>query len=297
MADVGYYAPLRQIAPGDLLSLVQRAERAGFACALCADHFHPRSAGQHQAGNAWTWLGSAMATTPMPFGVVTCPFGRQHPAVVAQAAATLADMHVDRFWMAVGSGEAVDERITGAAWPNDARQRQARLQASVEMMRALWRGEEVTRNDLVPVDRAQLYSRPAQVPHVFAAVCDVETARWSAGWADGLLATSGAGDTLGDVIRAFLEGGGAGKPVALHVRLSCARSDAESPSSTHGAAGDGVRAQVRTSPDLQRHLAWLQEDLARGVDQVYLHNVDRDEERFIDDFGAHILPALGSAAH
>lgn len=299
MAEVGYYAPLRQIAPGDLLSLVQRAERAGFACALCADHFHPRHAGQTQAGHAWAWLGSAMATTPIPFGVITCPFGRQHPAVVAQAAATLAEMHVDRFWMAVGTGELVDERFTGAPWP-DEEERRARLQASVEVMRALWRGEEVTRNDVVVVDQAQLYTRPAQIPHVFAAVRDVETARWAAGWADGLVATSVAGDMLGDVIRAFREEGGEGKPVCLHARLSYVRIDEKPPPETHGAVrrvDEEMRAQLRISPDLQRHLAWLQEDLARGVDQVYLHNANREEERFIDDFATYVLPALRSDTH
>jgi G6PDH family F420-dependent oxidoreductase len=292
MAAIGYYAPLRQVAPGDLLSLVQRAQRAGFGCAMCADHFHPRFAGQHETGHAWAWLGSAMATTPMPFGVVTCPFGRQHPAVVAQAAATLAEMHVDRFWLAVGTGEAVDERITGAPWPDET-ERRARLEASVEVMRALWRGAAVTRHDVVVVDRAQLYSRPAQVPHVFAAVCDPDAARWAARWAEGLVTTA-SGDLLQDVIRAFRDGGGEGKPVCVHARLSYTRSDDEAPHS-QGAfrrAVDDPRAQLRVSSDLQRHRAWLEEDLARGADQLYLHNVHPDEKRFIDDFGAHVLPAL-----
>src|SRR5689334_2775540 len=201
MADVGYHASHEQFPPGDLLSLVQRAERAGFSCAMCSDHFHPWSEDQGQSGHAWTWLGSAMATTPIPFGVVTCPFGRYHPTNIAQAAATLAEMHVDRFWMAVGSGEALNEAITGARWPHKD-ERNARLQGAVEVMRALWRGEEVTRDDDVVVDHARLYTRPAQMPLVFAAALSEETARWAAGWADGLITISMPRDKLRKVIDA-----------------------------------------------------------------------------------------------
>lgn len=321
MADVGYHASHEQFPPGDLLSLVQRAERAGFSCAMCSDHFHPWSEEQGQAGHAWTWLGSAMATTPIPFGVVTCPFGRYHPAVVAQAAATLAEMHVDRFWMAVGSGEALNEAITGARWPHKD-ERNARLQAAVEVMRALWRGEEVTRNDHVVVDHARLYTRPAQVPRVFAAALSEDTARWAAGWADGLITISMPRDTLRKVIDAFREGGGEGKPVCLQVKLSYARDEKEaaheafvqwrtnvlagpvseelrSPAQFAAAAEhvreEDVRRHVRVSSDLQRHLGWLQDDLALGIDQLYLHNVNRGQARFIDDFGAKVLPALDGA--
>jgi alkanesulfonate monooxygenase SsuD/methylene tetrahydromethanopterin reductase-like flavin-dependent oxidoreductase (luciferase family) len=201
-------------------------------------------------------------------------------------------MHVDRFWLAVGTGEAVDERIMGVPWP-DASGRRARLEASVEIMRALWRGDEVTRNDVVVVDHARLFSRPAQVPHVFAAVCDPDAARWSARWAEGLVTTA-SGDLLQDVIRAFRDGGGEGKPVCVHARLSYTRPDDDTPQSQDAIrrAVDDLRAQLRVSSDLQRHRAWLEADLAHGVDQLYLHNVDRDEERFIDDFGTHVLPEL-----
>lgn len=321
MAEIGYHASHEQFAPGDLLSLVQRANRAGFSCAMCSDHFHPWSEAQGQSGYAWAWLGSAMATTAIPFGVVTCPFGRYHPAVIAQAVATLADMHVDRFWLSVGSGEALNESITGARWPHKD-QRNARLQAAVEVMRALWRGEEVTRDDAVVVDHARLYTRPAQMPPVFVAALSPETARWAAPWADGLITISMPRDKLGDVIDAFRDGGGEGKPVYLQVKLSYARDDAaalqgaydqwrtnilaapvseelRTPAQFEAAAEhvreDDLRNHVRISSDLQQQLAWLQEDLALGIDQLYLHNVNREQARFIDDFGAHVLPQLQEA--
>ncbi|MGN6513878.1 MAG: TIGR03885 family FMN-dependent LLM class oxidoreductase [Lysobacteraceae bacterium] len=321
MAAIGYHASHEQFAPGDLLSLVQRAERAGFTRAMCSDHFHPWSDAQGQSGHAWTWLGSAMATTPIPFGVVTCPFGRYHPAVIAQAAATLADMHVDRFWLAVGSGEALNESITGERWPAKD-ERNARLRAAVEVMRALWDGEEVDRKGPVTVERARLYTRPKEKLPVFAAALSEETARWAAGWADGLITISMPGDRLKKVIDAFRDGGGEGKPVHLQVKLSYDTSDAEAlrgafaqwktnilaapvseelrtPAQFAAAAEhvreEDMRAHVRISSDPGRHVGWLEGDLALGVDQVYLHNVNRAQARFIDDFGARVIPALGVA--
>ena len=318
MAEVGYHASHEQFAPGDLLSLVQRADRAGFSCAMCSDHFQPWSLEQGHSGHAWTWLGSAMATTPIPFGVVTCPFGRYHPAVIAQAAATLAEMHVGRFWLAVGSGEALNEAITGERWPAKD-ERNARLKASVEVMRALWSGEEVTRRGHVVVDHARLYSLPPQPPRVFAAALSDKTAHWAAEWADGLITISTERDKLRKVIEAFREGGGEHKPVYLQVKLSYAGSEKDA---LHGAytqwrtnvlapvvseelrtpgqfsaAAEHVREEdmrkhLRISYDLQRHLAWLRDDLELGVDHLYLHNVNRDQARFIDDFGADVLPAL-----
>ena len=322
MAEVGYHASHEQFSPGDLLSLVQRADRAGFACAMCSDHFHPWSEEQGHSGHAWTWLGSAMATTPIPFGVVTCPFGRYHPAVIAQAAATLAEMHVDRFWMAVGSGEALNEAITGERWPAKD-ERNARLKASVDVMRALWNGEEVTCRGHIVVDHARLYSLPPQPPLLFAAALSEKTARWAAEWADGLITISMPRDKLEKVLAAFREGGGERKPVYLQVKLSYADSEQQAlheactqwrtnvlapvvseelrtPAQFAAAAEhvreEDMRRHLRVSSDTQRHLGWLQEDLELGVDQLYLHNVSRRQERFIDDFGAHVLPALQASA-
>src|SRR5690606_26724846 len=186
MARVGYHASHEQFAPDALLRLVQRAEQAGFGAAMCSDHFHPWSSAQGNSGHAWTWLGAAMATTALPFGVVNAPGGRYHPAVIAQAAATLAVLHGERFWLAVGSGEALNECITGEPWPPQDR-RKTRLREAAEVMRALGRGGEVSRFGEVVVDRARLYSLPATPPPLFAAALSPETARWAGGWADGLI--------------------------------------------------------------------------------------------------------------
>ena len=114
---VGFHASHEQAHPAELLRSVQRAEEVGFDAAMCSDHFAPWSARQGHSGFAWSWLGAAMATTSLPFGIVYAPGQRYHPAIVAQASATLAAMFPGRFWMALGTGEAVNEHITGDRWP------------------------------------------------------------------------------------------------------------------------------------------------------------------------------------
>ena len=81
---------------------MQAAEQAGFTAAMCSDHFSPWSARQGESGFAWSWLGAALATTSLPFGVVNAPGQRYHPAIIAQASATLASMFPGRFWAALG---------------------------------------------------------------------------------------------------------------------------------------------------------------------------------------------------
>lgn len=318
MPRTGFHASHEQFAPDELLELVRRAGAAGFEAAMCSDHFHPWSTAQGQSGFAWSWLGAAMATTALPYGVVTSPVGRYHPAVVAQAAATLARMFEGRFWLAAGSGEALNEAITGGAWPaKDLRNR--RLLEAVQVMRALWRGEEVTHRGTFTVERATLYTRPDTPPPVFVAALSPETARWAGGWADGLITVSMPREKLRAIVDAFRDGGGDGKPLRLQVKLAFAGSDADALAGAHAqwrtnvfdgpvsedlrtpahfeAAARHVRpedvaAMVRVSADPQRQLAWLREDLELGFDELLLHNVHRDQAAFIDAFGEHVLPAL-----
>ena len=311
MPTIGYHASHEQFAPEHLLALVQRAESAGFRAAMCSDHFHPWSTAQGHSGHAWSWLGAAMAGTSLPFGVVNAPAGRYHPAVVAQAAATLARMFPGRFWMAVGSGEALNEAITGERWPTK-EQRNARLREAVEVMRALWAGEEVTHEGAFTVQRARLYSLPERMPKLYAAALSAETARWCAEWADGLITVSMPGGETRRIVEAFRAGGGAGKPMALQVKLSFDEDDASALTGAHAQwktnvfdgpvsevlrtpdqyeaiakfvrTGD-VAKMVRVSSDLSRHEAWLREDLALGFDALYLHNVNIKQEAFVDAFG------------
>jgi G6PDH family F420-dependent oxidoreductase len=254
----------------------------------------------------------------MSFGTVCAPGQRYHPAVVAQAAATLAEMFADRFWLAVGSGEALNESITGEAWlPKHDRNR--RLDESVAVMRALWAGETVSTRGLVVTEGARLYSRPARPPLLLGAALSPETARRVGSWADGLITVTGARDDMRAVIDAFRENAG-DKPMFLQAALSFAPtheealraaheqwrhsalaawqlSDLASPSAFDRASADAVPAsvqsKVRVSGDIDQHLHWLNEDREMGFARIYLHNVARDyQERFIDACAERIIPSL-----
>ena len=109
-----------------------------------------------------------MATTRLPFGVISAPGYRYHPAILGQGAATLAEMFPGRFWLALGSGQRLNEDITGLAWPEKS-ERNARLRECAEVIRSLLAGEEVTHHGRVTVVNAKLYSRPAQPPALLGA--------------------------------------------------------------------------------------------------------------------------------
>lgn len=318
MAVIGYHASHEQFSPGELLQLLQQAQRAGFTAGMCSDHFHPWSEEQGHSGFAWTWLGAAMQATDLSLGVVNAPGCRYHPALIAQAGATLAQMYPGRFWLAVGSGELLNEGITGKPWPPKP-ERNARLLEAVTIIRALWAGEEVSHNGLIKIDRARLYTLPPVVPAIYAAALSPETARWAGAWADGLITVSAPREAQQRIIDAFQEGGGEGKPMVLQVKVSYSVNDEQALRGAHqqwrtnvlpgqlphtlqtpddfAAAASLVRPedlfdQVRIGSDLGWHAAQLQADLDQGFDRLYLHNVNRDQRQFIEAFGKAVLPGL-----
>ncbi|MBL8562076.1 MAG: TIGR03885 family FMN-dependent LLM class oxidoreductase [Gemmobacter sp.] len=318
MVMIGYHASHEQFAPSELLRLCRKAQEAGFDCLKSSDHFHPWSERQGQSGFAWAWAGAVLeATPPLSLGMISAPGYRYHPAVLAQAAATLAEMYEGRLWLALGSGEALNEAITGLPWPDKA-ERNARLAECAEVMRALFRGEEVTHRGRVTVIGARLYSRPAVPLPLYAAAISPETAAEVAGWADGLLTVGGDVEKVARVVTAFRENGGAGKPVHIQHALSWAdtyetalaeAADQWAPVMIGGAVNqmlsrpqdfDLAANQLRDedlcrdlaiSADLDQHAAWIA-DLLGLEATLHLHCVGRNQEAFIEAFGARVLPQL-----
>lgn len=317
MTTIGFHASHEQVHPAELLRAVQHAERAGFDAAMCSDHFAPWSERQGHSGFAWSWLGAALATTSLRFGVVNAPGQRYHPAIIAQAVGTLEAMFPGRFWAALGSGENMNEHITGDAWPaKDVRD--ARLLECVDVIRRLLAGEEVTHRGLVTVDRARLWTRPEQAPPLVAPAVTVATARRAAAWADGLVTINQPEDVLREMLDAYRGEGGRG-PAVLQVHLSWdpdpARAEAiayeqwrsnvfspplcwdlETPehfdvASTHVRPED-VHGSVVVSADLVEHTDRLAHLASLGFDEVYLHHVGTDLGPFVDAFGEHVLPTL-----
>ncbi|WP_229076762.1 TIGR03885 family FMN-dependent LLM class oxidoreductase [Actinoplanes sp. DH11] len=317
MTEYGIHASHEQIPPGDLLRAVIAAERAGFQAAMCSDHFSPWSARQGQSGFAWSWLGAALQATNLSFGVVNAPGQRYHPAIIAQAIGTLGSMFPGRFWAALGSGEFSNEHITGEAWPRK-EVRNARLRESVDVMRDLLRGEVVSRDGLVTVDRARVWTRPETPPPLIGAAVSVATARWCAEWADGLVTVNAPEERLREVIAAYRDAGGRG-PINLQVHLSWAPTEAAAESIAHEqwrsnifpppvcwdlataeefdvvsekVTIEQVREVVNVSADLEKHVELLRGYADLGFDRIYLHHVGQDLGPFIETFGAKVLPRL-----
>jgi probable non-F420 flavinoid oxidoreductase len=318
---IGFHCSHEQIPPRELLAAVRHAEQAGFAAAMSSDHFSPWSERQGESGFAWSFLGAALEATSLPFGVVNAPGQRYHPAIVAQAAASLSQMYPGRLWVALGTGEASNEHITGGRWPSKA-ERNARLQECVEVIRALLAGEVVDHHGRVVVDRARLWTLPPEPPPLIGPAISVETAAWVGEWADGLVTVNQPREKLERVIAAFRENGGEGKRLAVQVHLAIAEDEATALEIAHDqwrtnvfppplcwdletveqfdtaslhVRPEDVRGAVLVSSEPARHVELIRELAALGFDEVYLHHVGREQRAFIDSFGEHVLPQFQEA--
>ncbi|SDS11877.1 TIGR03885 family FMN-dependent LLM class oxidoreductase [Agrococcus carbonis] len=319
MAVIGFHASHEQIAPSALLRDVQHAEEVGFEAAMCSDHLAPWSRRQGHSGYAWSWLGAALATTSLRFGVVTAPGQRYHPVIAAQRVATLGEMFPGRFWAALGSGEAMNEHVTGEGWPSKP-ERERRLVETVDLMRRLLAGEEVTHDGLVSAHRARVWSRPAEPPPLLAAAVTAESAARHAAWADGLITVAAEPGAVRDIVAAYRDAGGRG-PVCGQLHLSWAPTedealaiardqwqsnlvpapeawDVEQPEDferrTAGATEDELRRAVWISSDPGAHAERIRSLVDAGLDELYLHHVGQEQAAYLDAFGEHVLPEVAA---
>lgn len=322
MALLGFHASHELYSPGDLLRHAQRAEGAGFEAVMCSDHFHPWTPAQGQSGYSFAWLGAALQATSLPLGTICCPFERYHPAVVAQAGATLSQMFPDRFWLALGTGQALNEHITGRAWP-EKQERQTRLEESARVIRDLWEGKAINHRESIVVADARLYTRSAKPPLLLGAATSPETASWVASWADGLLTVTMDSATMRETVEAFRASGGEGKPMFLQAmvgydpseeqawndachRWPIAALDQEDLQSlrtpedfarrTAHVRPTDLRGKLRVSSQLAQHEEWLREDLTLGFNAIFLYTISGSQQRFIDAYGEHVLPAIRGSA-
>ncbi len=317
---IGYHASHEQVPPSALLTCVQRAEAAGFDGAMCSDHYAPWGVRQGESAFAWSWLGAALATTRFSLGVVNAPGQRYHPAVIAQAIATLGEMFPGRFWAALGSGEAMNEHITGDPWPPKP-ERNDRLKASVDVIRRLLAGERVDAAGAVTVHDARLWTRPEVRPPLLGAAVSPETAEWLGGWVDGLATVAQQPADLQQVLDAYAAGGGTGERV-LQVHVSWAGSDEEAMAIARDQWPNGLvgppeawdleqpedfdvrtrqiddaelRHAVVVAADPDDLVAQVAAMTSLGFDRVYLHHVGRDQAPFLAAAERVLLPLLREA--
>ncbi len=318
MLHISYHASHEQFTPSDLLKYAIMAEKAGFTACHSSDHFHPWSERQGQSGLTFAWLGAAMQATRFPFSSIIAPGQRYHPAIVAQGIATLAEMFPERFEIALGSGEALNEVITGEPWPEKP-VRNLRLLECNNIIKSLLQGETVNHNGLVQVKEAKLYTRPLNIPRILCAAITEETAEWAGSWADGLITIYKPSEDLKKMVEAFRKGGGKGKPIHVQIALGYARDEEKALNSAHeqwssnlsersdlanfykveqfdkqaqSVTKEDVKSKLLVSSDTKKHLHQIQEVKQLGVENIILHNVCTYQQEFIEDFGRDIIPFL-----
>ncbi|ARS88372.1 TIGR03557 family F420-dependent LLM class oxidoreductase [Natrarchaeobaculum aegyptiacum] len=315
MVELGYTLSSEEHPPGDLVNIASRAEAAGFDFLSISDHFHPWISAQGESPFVWSTLGAiAEATDEIDVGVgVTCPTIRIHPVNVAHAVATVDELFGDRFTFGVGTGENLNEHVTGERWPeHDVRLEM--LDEAMGVMRDLWTGETTShRGEHYTVENARLYTVPEEQPTTIASAFGPQTADWVAENADGLW-SSGPKD---EVVDAFEDAGGEGpRYTQLHGCHADSEDEAidtvlevwpngslpgelaqELPTPAHFAQAasmvereDVADAATITEPDPQVHVDSIETAIDAGYDHVYFHQIGPEEDRAIELYEEEIIP-------
>jgi G6PDH family F420-dependent oxidoreductase len=217
---IGYFLSSEEYTPAELLDQARRAEQSGFDALWISDHFHPWNDEQGQSPFVWSMIGAIAQVCTLPLTTaVTCPTTRIHPVITAQAAATSAVLLDGRFRLGVGTGEALNEHVTGARWPS-IQQRLEQLEEAVEVMRRLWTGEFVTFHGRhYTVENARIYTRPAQPPPVYVSAFGPNAIEVAARIGVGFMSTSPVRYGL----HRFRSGDGAGKPAQAGYKVCWGR--------------------------------------------------------------------------
>ena len=317
MVALGYALSSEEHPPNDLVRYARHAEEAGFAFALISDHYHPWIDQQGQSPFVWSVLGGiAQCTQTLQLGTgVTCPTMRIHPAIIAQAAATIAAMMPGRFFLGVGTGENLNEHILGHQWPPHDR-RLAMLTEALEVIRLLWQGGTQTyRGCYYTVENACLYTLPETLPPILVAASGPQMAEAAGHLGDGLISTAPEASLLAQ----FEAGGGAGKPrygqfaVCWAPEEATARRTAytywpnagipgelsqELPTPAYFAQAaqlvreEDVAQVVVCGPDPAKHIEKIQQYVAAGYDHVYVHQVGPEQEGFFQFYAQEVLPTF-----
>lgn len=327
--QIGYAAMLERLEPAAVIENCVAAEANGFRGVMATDHFQPWLPRHRAASHVWTMLGAIGAHTSGDLGPgVTTPTFRTHPAVVAQAAATLASLYPGRAWLGLGSGEALNEHITGEYWP-EAGERIDRMFEAAELIRRLFTSSLAGRDTRhrgphFRMESTRLWTMPEAAPPVYVATAGPLTARRAGRSADGLITVAAEPERLAPLLYRFGEGARQiGRdpdrmPKVLQLRLSWApteeealqnaltewplaglrirRGDIRSPYDfeqlARGVTATDVRAGMLVSADPDVHRAHIQRFADLGFTKVYLHNVGPNQKEWLEVFGRDVLPKV-----
>jgi coenzyme F420-dependent glucose-6-phosphate dehydrogenase len=320
---LGYSLSTEEHGPRELVRYAQQAEDAGFVYASISDHFHPWISEQGNSPFVWTVIGAIAAVTEkLALGTgVTCPTFRYHPAIIAQAAATAALMLPGRFFLGVGTGEALNEHVVGTRWPPyDVRAEM--LEEAIEVIRALWTGENVDHHGThFTVENARLYTRPDEPPPIVVAAAGPAAAELAGRVGDGLINFT-ADKSVIEGFEAAGQGRAGAKgtrPRYLQVNVCWAEDEAEARRTAHRLCPsvalkgnlnvelptpshfeqavemvdeEAVAQVITCGPDPERHLAAIRAGYDAGYDHIHVYQVGSDQTGFFRFYEREILPAL-----
>ncbi|MGH2840279.1 MAG: TIGR03557 family F420-dependent LLM class oxidoreductase [Solirubrobacteraceae bacterium] len=314
MAEIGVFFSSEERSAPEIVREAQRSEQAGFGSAWISDHFHPWNDAQGESPFVWSVLGAvATVTETMSWTTaVTCPTVRTHPGIVAHAAATTATMMPGRFRLGVGSGEALNEHVFGARWPQAA-VRLEMLEEAVDVIRLLWQGGFKSHHGRhYTVENARLYSLPDEPPPILVSAFGPKALALAGRIADGFV-------TVGPDRRAverYREHGGKG-PITGGLKVCWGEDRAQCVRTAHrlwpNEALTGELAQVLPSPrhfeqatalvteehigsslpcgpDPDEHAAAIQAFVDAGFDEVYVGHIGPGHDGFVDFYAREILP-------
>jgi len=319
VTDFGYTLSSEEHAPNDLVRHAVRAEAAGFDFASISDHYHPWVSAQGHSPFVWSVLGAVAANTErMRVGVgVTCPIVRVHPAIVAHAAATTSLLFEGRFFLGLGTGEALNEHIVGRRWPPPA-VRLEMLEEAVGVIRSLFAGDTIEhRGSYYEVDNARIFDPPAgEIPLVISGF-GPSAAALAGRIGDGYWGTSPDRELL----ESFERAGGAG-PRYAQLNVCWATSEDAARRTVHevwpnsGIPGqlsqdlptwthfeqaaeivteDDATRSVPCGPDIVDDvLKSVDQYLDAGYDHLYFHQIGDDQEAFFRFWEAELRDALAT---
>ncbi|MFR9775273.1 TIGR03557 family F420-dependent LLM class oxidoreductase [Micromonospora sp. MS34] len=313
---IGYFLSSEEYPPAELLAQASGAERAGFEALWISDHYHPWVDAQGQSPFVWSTIGALSQVCRLPVTTaVTCPTMRIHPAVIAQAAATSAVLHEGRFGLGVGTGEALNEHILGAVWPQtDVRLEM--LEEAVGVIRELWRGDFVNHHGKhYTVEHARIYTRPDTPPPIHVSGFGPKSIELAARIGDGYVSTV----PDAEMVRRFRDAGGGDKPCQAGFKAAYADSEDAGALIAYqkwpNAGVPGELSQVLPSPrhfeqaaqligpdmmkesfvcgnSVDAHLEMIDRYARAGFDEVYVANTGPHWPGLFDLYRREVLPRL-----
>lgn len=302
--------------PRELVRQARLAEEAGFDFVEISDHYHPWLDAQGHSPFAWSVLGAIAASTER-IGLatgVTCPTVRYHPAIIAQAAATLAILSEGRFTLGLGSGERLNEQVVAEGFPSVS-DRQAMLREAIEIIRLLWSGGyQSYEGRYLALEDARVFDLPDELPLIAVAAGGSDAAGLAADLGDAMFGT----DPDAELVEAYRSRGGDGPrygeaaiawapdaeaaATAVHetARWSLlgwkVMSELPNPANFEEASEfvrlDDVRENVSCGPDVAAHVESVRAYQEAGYDRIAIMNLGPDVDGFFAFFADELRPAL-----